>query len=182
MLSWPRDLSKTHWPKGSNLPNQTNHVICRQNQKTNPSKIPIVLSRRNQNQNAWFVMLRCRLSYSKIMQTECRTPSLLDCYAEVPLILWKDNDFIAAKSEKPWLFTQIWLYNRHLGKKSMFFYVCSALFQSKSPFPSSSSSMPNPMTLRLSALKGSIYWRLRICSVAASLPPLLCNFSSITYM
>ena len=67
ILSWPRDLSKPHWPKGSNLPNQTNHVICRQNQKTNPSKIPVVLSRRNQNQNAWFVMLRCRLSYEKIM-------------------------------------------------------------------------------------------------------------------
>ena len=41
-----------------------------------------------------------------------------------------------------------------LGKKSMFLYIYSALFQSKSPFPSSSSSMPNPITLRLSALKG----------------------------
>ena len=33
----------------------------------------------------------------------------------------------------------------------------SALFQSKSPLPSSSSSMPNPTTWRLSALKGSMY-------------------------
>ena len=40
-----------------------------------------------------------------------------------------------------------------------FAHLCyySALFQSKSPLPSSSSSMPNPMTLRLSALKGSMY-------------------------
>ena len=51
MLSWPRDLSKTHWPKGSNLPNQTNHLICRQNQKMNPSTIPLVLSRNNQTKS-----------------------------------------------------------------------------------------------------------------------------------
>ena len=31
------------------------------------------------------------LSYAKIMQTERRTTSLLDCYAEVQLILCKDN-------------------------------------------------------------------------------------------
>ena len=37
------------------------------------------------------VMLRCSLSYAKIMQTECRTSSLLECYAEVQLILCKDN-------------------------------------------------------------------------------------------
>ena len=59
-------------------------------------------------------------------------------------------------------------------------YIYSTLSQSKRPFPSLSSSMPNPITLRLSALKGSMYWRLRICSVAASLPPLLRNFSSMT--
>ena len=51
ILSWPRDLSKTHWPKGSNLPNQTNHLICRHNQKKNPSKILLVLLRYNENQN-----------------------------------------------------------------------------------------------------------------------------------
>ena len=31
------------------------------------------------------------LSYAKIMQGECRTSSLLECYAEVKLILCKDN-------------------------------------------------------------------------------------------
>ena len=31
------------------------------------------------------------LSYAKIMQSECRTTSLLDCYAEVKLILCKDT-------------------------------------------------------------------------------------------
>ena len=31
------------------------------------------------------------LSYAKIMQIECRTTSLLDCYAEMQLILCKDN-------------------------------------------------------------------------------------------
>ena len=35
----------------TNLPNQTNHVICRQNQKTNPSTIPLVLSRNNQTKS-----------------------------------------------------------------------------------------------------------------------------------
>ena len=34
----------------TNLP-QTNHLICRLNQKKNPSEIPLVLSRYNQNQN-----------------------------------------------------------------------------------------------------------------------------------
>ena len=34
----------------TNLPNQTNHLICRYDQKKNPSKIPLVLSRHNQNQ------------------------------------------------------------------------------------------------------------------------------------
>ena len=48
--SWTLDLSKTHWPKGSNLPNQTNHLICRHNQKTNPFQIPFVPSRHNPNQ------------------------------------------------------------------------------------------------------------------------------------
>ena len=36
-------------------------------------------------------MLRCSLSYAKIVQTECRTTSLLDCYAEVQPILCKGN-------------------------------------------------------------------------------------------
>ena len=36
-------------------------------------------------------MLRCSLSYAKVMQIECRTTSLLDCYAEMQLILCKDN-------------------------------------------------------------------------------------------
>ena len=35
----------------TNLPNQTNHLICRLNQKKNPSIIPFVLSRHNQNIN-----------------------------------------------------------------------------------------------------------------------------------
>ena len=34
---------------------------------------------------------RCSLSYAKIMQTESRTSSLLERYAEVQLILCKDN-------------------------------------------------------------------------------------------
>ena len=34
----------------TNLPNQTNHLICRLNQKKNPSIIPFVLSRHNQNE------------------------------------------------------------------------------------------------------------------------------------
>jgi hypothetical protein len=34
------------------------------------------------------------------MQTECRTTSLLDCYAEVLLILCKDNYFIAVEVKK----------------------------------------------------------------------------------
>ena len=34
----------------TNLP-LTNHLICRQNQKTNPSTFPLVLPRYNQNQN-----------------------------------------------------------------------------------------------------------------------------------
>ncbi len=38
-------------------------------------------------------MLRCSLSYAKIMQTESRTTSSLDCYAEVQLILCKGNTF-----------------------------------------------------------------------------------------
>ena len=41
------------------------------------------------------------------MQTECRTTSLLDCYAEVLLILCKDNYFIAVDVKKRRLFTQI---------------------------------------------------------------------------
>lgn len=34
------------------------------------------------------------------MQTECITTSLLDCYAEVLLILCKDNYFIAVEVKK----------------------------------------------------------------------------------
>ena len=34
----------------TNPPNQTNHLICRLNQKKNPSIIPFVLSRHNQNE------------------------------------------------------------------------------------------------------------------------------------
>ena len=91
------------------------------------------------------------------MQTECRTTSLLDCYAVVLLILCKDNYFIAVEVKngdylpKSNSITTIWV------KNPRFFCVYSALFQPKSPFPSPSSSMPNPMTWRLSALKGSIY-------------------------
>ena len=42
------------------------------------------------------VMQRCSLSYAKIMQTESRTSSLLECYAEVQLILCK----VSANREK----------------------------------------------------------------------------------
>ena len=34
------------------------------------------------------------------MQTECRTKCLLDCYAEVLIILCKDNYFIAVELKK----------------------------------------------------------------------------------
>ena len=53
-------------------------------------------------------------------------------------------------------------------------------FQSMSPLPLSSSSMASATTRRLSALKGSAYCRERICSAAASMPPLLLSFSSRT--
>lgn len=36
-------------------------------------------------------MLRCSLSYLKIMQIEGRTSNLFECYAEMQLILSKDN-------------------------------------------------------------------------------------------
>lgn len=55
------------------------------------------------------------------MQTECRTTSLLDCYAEVLLILCKDNYFIAVEVKngdylpKSNSITTIWV------KKSTFF-------------------------------------------------------------
>ena len=35
------------------------------------------------------MLLRCQLSYAKMMQAECRTSSLLVRYAEVPVILCK---------------------------------------------------------------------------------------------
>ena len=35
----------------TNLPNQTNHLICRHDKKKNPSIIPLVLPRYNQNQS-----------------------------------------------------------------------------------------------------------------------------------
>ena len=38
-------------------------------------------------------------------------------------------------------------------------YSSFTISQSKTPLPSSSSSMPKPTTSRLSALKGSRYWR-----------------------
>ena len=44
-------------------------------------------------------------------------------------------------------------------------------FQSTRPFPLSSSSTARAMTLRLSALKGSVYWLAFICFSAASTPP-----------
>ena len=37
---------------------------------------------------------RCQLSYAKMMQTECRTSSLLVRYAEVPAILCKVTEKI----------------------------------------------------------------------------------------
>ena len=41
----------------------------------------------------------------------------------------------------------------------LFLYSLFTISQSKIPLPSSSSSMPKPTTFRLSALKGSRYWR-----------------------
>ena len=38
-------------------------------------------------------MLRCNLFYAKIMQVECRISSLLEYYAEMPLILCKNTSF-----------------------------------------------------------------------------------------
>lgn len=40
------------------------------------------------------MLLRCQLSYAKMVQTECRTTSVLDCYAEVPVILCKVTEKI----------------------------------------------------------------------------------------
>ena len=40
---------------------------------------------------ACFQIAECSFSYAKIMQTERRTTSLLDCYAEVQFILCKGN-------------------------------------------------------------------------------------------
>ena len=67
-------------------------------------------------------------------------------------------------------------------KKGDFFFVlfCYTSFQSTNPFPLSSSSMARATTFRLSALNGSIYCLALICSVAASIPPLLLSFSSST--
>ena len=56
----------------------------------------------------------------------------------------------------------------------------SVIPQSSKPFPSSSSSMPRPITFRLSALNGSRYLLSKICRMAAFLPPLFFSFSSIT--
>ena len=53
-------------------------------------------------------------------------------------------------------------------------------FQSTNPFPISSSSIASAITLRLSALNGSVYCLAFICSDAASTPPLLLSFSSRT--
>ena len=56
------------------------------------------------------------------MQTECRTTSLLDCYAEVLLILCKDNYFIAVEVKKNGDYlpksnstTTIWVKNPRLN-------------------------------------------------------------------
>ena len=69
--------------------------------------------------------------------------------------------------------------NANVGD-GVFFYSIYTSFQSTNPFPFSSSSMARAVTLRLSALKGSAYCLALICSVAASMPPLLLSFSSKT--
>ena len=43
---------------------------------------------------ACFQIAECSFSYAKIMQTERRTTSLLDCYAEVQLIFCKGNTIL----------------------------------------------------------------------------------------
>ena len=43
---------------------------------------------------ACFQIAECSFSYAKIMQTERRTTRLLDCYAEVQLILCKGNTIL----------------------------------------------------------------------------------------
>ena len=66
-------------------------------------------------------------------------------------LTWKERCFL--------LWRSCWNFILEKPDDLLFYlrYYYSALVQSKSPFPSSSSSMPNPITLRLSALKGSIY-------------------------
>ena len=75
----------------------------------------------------------------------------------------------------------------HIQAKKMHFLRiiiqdCSTSFQSTSPFPWSSSSTARAITLRLSALNGSVYRLSIICFSAAAMPPFFASFSSITYM
>ena len=46
-----------------------------------------------------FIQLK-NLSFAKVVQTESRTTSLLDCYAEVPPIFCKDKKNIIMESKK----------------------------------------------------------------------------------
>ena len=48
---------------------------------------------------ACFQIAECSLSYAKIMQIECRTSSLLECFAEMQLILCKDKKIIWKTNE-----------------------------------------------------------------------------------
>ena len=48
---------------------------------------------RAEHQACLNVMPRCSQSYAKIVQTESRTSSLFECFAEVQPILCKDNEF-----------------------------------------------------------------------------------------
>ena len=47
ILSWTRDLSKTHWPKGSNLPNVPNIHFWVVNKKIRPIRVQKKHSRMN---------------------------------------------------------------------------------------------------------------------------------------
>ena len=61
-------------------------------------------------------------------------------------------------------------------------YCYYTSFQIVNPLPKLSSSMARATTFRLSALNGPAYCLALICSVAASIPPLLLSFNSNTYI
>ncbi len=59
-------------------------------------------------------MLRCSLYYLKIMQIEGRTSNLFECYAEMQLILSKDN----AKIMQEYKYTSLFNKKLHVSDLS----------------------------------------------------------------